>query len=64
MEALREEKRLRFCPWMYTQQEGRELQVPERLATHEEEEKCLHETKIAQPMREEPTDPKIVVRLN
>ena len=26
MEALREEKRLRFCLWMHTQQEGRNLQ--------------------------------------
>ena len=26
MEALREEKQLRFCPWMSKQQEGRELQ--------------------------------------
>ena len=26
MEALREEKQLRFCPWMSKQQEGRELE--------------------------------------
>ena len=25
MEALREEKQLRFCPWMHSQQEGRDF---------------------------------------
>ena len=27
MEALREEKQLRFCPWMHTQQEGCDFAV-------------------------------------
>ena len=29
MGVLREEKQLRFCPWMNKQQEGRELEVRE-----------------------------------
>ena len=34
MEALREEKQLRFCLWMHTQQEGRDFAVRGCLATH------------------------------
>ena len=39
MEALREEKQLRFCPWMHTQQEGRNF------AVRGCEDECLRETK-------------------
>ena len=44
MEALREEKRLRFFPWMHTQQEGREFAVHGCSATHGGEEENLRET--------------------
>ena len=44
MEALREEKRLRFCPWMHTQQEGRKIAVRGCSATRGEEEENLRET--------------------
>ena len=33
MEDLREEKQLRFCPWMHQQQEGHEFAVRGCLAT-------------------------------
>ena len=44
MEALREEKQLRFCPWMHTQQEGRDFAVRGCSANHGGEEENLHET--------------------
>ena len=34
MEALHEEKQLHFCPWMHTQQEGRDFAVRGCLTTH------------------------------
>ena len=62
MEALREEKQLRFCPWMHTQLGGREFAGRGCLATRGGEEENLRETKNApKPVREGPTDPKIVV---
>ena len=57
MEALREEKWLRFCPWIHTQQEGREFAVRGCLTTRGGEEENLHETqKCPELVREEPTD--------
>ena len=57
MEALREEKQLRFCPWMHTQQEGHDFAVRGYLATRGEEEENLRETqKRPELVREEPTD--------
>ena len=42
MEVLREEKQLRFCPWILKQQEGREFTVRGCLATRGERKKNLH----------------------
>ena len=60
MEALREEKQLRFCPWMHTQQEGREFAGRGCSAIRGERQKNLRETKNApqKPVREEKTKPK------
>ena len=57
MEALREEKRLRFCLWMHTQQGGREFAGRGCSATRGGEEENLRETqKRPELVREEPTD--------
>ena len=41
MEVLREEKQLRFCPWMIKQQEGHKISVRGCSATRGERKKNL-----------------------
>ena len=60
MEVLREEKQLRFCPWMHKQREGHEFAVRGCSATHGGEEENLRETEKCpqKPVHEEDPETK------